>query len=233
MPKKIEIRLTDGQRVTAIVYGAGAKNRAGITLLLGHGAGANQTSEFMVGFAGGLARRGIDAVTFNFLYAEQGRSAPDRGDKLESCYRAAIDAVRNHRSLGSSPLLIGGKSLGGRIASQVAAAGIDDVAGLIFLGYPLHPPGNAEKLRSNHLSDIRCPMLFVQGSRDPFGTPDELRQVIESLKGNVARQGRAAIYEIEGGDHSFKVPKSSPVPQQQVYEDAQDEIVRWIKSKIR
>jgi uncharacterized protein len=226
MPKSFEVRLTDGQSVTALVYGAGSRNRAGVTLLLGHGAGASQTSEFMVRFATGLAERGIDVVTFNFLYTEQGRHAPDRNDKLEACYGAAIAAIENRKTLGAAPLVIGGKSLGGRIASQVAASR-PDVAGLIFLGYPLHPPGKPDRLRSEHLSQIRAPMLFVQGTRDPFGTPGELKPVIEPLK------SLAAIYAVEGGDHSLKVPKSSPVSQEQVYLAAQDEIVRWIGSQIR
>src|SRR5215216_4704172 len=126
MPKKFEVRLTDGQGVTALVYKAGSSNRAGVSLLLGHGAGGSQTSEFMVLFATGLAERGIDVVTFNFLYTEQGRRAPDRNDKLEACYRASIDAIKKHKTLGAGTLVIGGKSLGGRIASQVAASGIDD-----------------------------------------------------------------------------------------------------------
>jgi uncharacterized protein len=178
----------------------------------------------MVSFAEGLSARGIDTVTFNFLYTEQGRHAPDRNDKLEGCYRAAIATLQQHKSLGSNRLFIGGKSLGGRIASQVAASGIDDIAGLVFLGYPLHPPGKPARLRSEHLSLIRAPMLFIQGSRDPFGQPDELQPVIESL------EAPAHIHAIEGGDHSFKVPKSSPVSQEQVFEAAQDEIVRWFKS---
>jgi uncharacterized protein len=227
MANKLEIKLAGGQSVTALVYKASTKKRVGITLLLGHGAGANQTSGFMINFAGGLAARGIDAVTFNFLYAEQGRRAPDSNDKLEDCYRAAIAAIEKHKTLGASPLVIGGKSMGGRIASQVAASGLVDVAGLIFLGYPLHPPGKPDKLRRDHLSLIRAPMLFVQGSRDPFGTPDELRPIVKSLKAAVS------IYAVEGGDHSLTVPKSSPLSQEEVYKAAQDEIVRWVGSSIK
>jgi predicted alpha/beta-hydrolase family hydrolase len=224
MTRKIEIRSGDGESVSALVYAAKANKRAGITMLLAHGAGANQMSEFMVGFAEGLSARGIDAVTFNFLYTEQGRRAPDRNDKLEACYRAAISAIQKDKTLGSTPLVIGGKSLGGRIASQVAASGTGDVAGLVFLGYPLHPPGKPERLRSEHLSLIRAPMLFIQGSRDPFGTPDELRPIIKSLK------APAVIHAVEGGDHSLKVPKSSHQSQEEVYEAAQDTIVRWAGS---
>jgi uncharacterized protein len=123
-------------------------------------------------------------------------------------------------------LVIGGKSMGGRIASQVAAAGQEGIAGLVFLGYPLHPPGRPDKLRSKHLPDIRAPMLFVQGSRDAFGTPDELRAILGGL-------GVAADFcLVEDSDHSFKVPKRSAMPQDQVYEFVLSEIVRWIREKI-
>src|SRR5215813_13321538 len=114
----MKIKINDTESVTAIVYKASKKTRRGVTLLLGHGAGASQTSDFMVNFAEGLAARGIDVVTFNFLYTELGRRAPDQQEKLEACYLAAIQAVQ--KSLNANKLFIGGKSMGGRIASQVA-----------------------------------------------------------------------------------------------------------------
>jgi predicted alpha/beta-hydrolase family hydrolase len=221
MEDRLRIKINEQDSVTALLYYANRKTRAGITLLLGHGAGANQTSRFMLSFAEGLAARGIDVATFNFLYTEQGRRAPDRNDKLESCYRAAIAAVKVDGKLKSNRLTIGGKSMGGRIASQVAAGGVEGLAGLVFLGYPLHPPGKPEKLRSEHLPKIGKPMLFVQGARDPFGTPDELRPIIKKLK--------SRLYAVEGGDHSFTVAKSWPVSQEQIYEAAQNEIARWLR----
>lgn len=224
MPRRIEIITGDGESVSALGYAAKANKRAGVTMLLAHGAGANQMSGFMVSFAEGLSARGIDAVTFNFLYTEQGRRAPDRNEKLEACYRAAIATIRKDKALGSNHMIVGGKSLGGRIASQVAASGVNDVAGLVFLGYPLHPPGKPDRLRREHLSLIRAPMLFVQGSRDTFGTPGELLPIIESLG------APATVYEVEGGDHSFTVRKSSPISQEQVYAAAQDAIFRWVES---
>jgi predicted alpha/beta-hydrolase family hydrolase len=123
-------------------------------------------------------------------------------------------------------LAIGGKSMGGRIASQVAAAGLGDLAGLVFLGYPLHPPGRPDRLRAAHLSQVRAPMLFVQGSRDPFGKPDELRPIIKGLEPS------AELYVVEAGDHSFKVPKSLGVRQQDVYEAIQDRIETWLRAAI-
>jgi hypothetical protein len=128
--------------------------------------------------------------------------------------------------LKGNRLAIGGKSMGGRIASQVAAEGADksEIAALVFLGYPLHPPGKPEQLRDAHLQDIRAPMLFVQGSRDAFGSPDELRATIKRL------HLPAMLFVIEGGDHSLKVPKSLGVPQQQIYESTMDEIACWLGS---
>src|SRR4029077_18938511 len=146
------IEVAPNQEVTALVYTAGKPDLAGVTVILGHGAGADQNSDFMTRFATGLAVRGINVVTFNFLYTEQGRRVPDANKALEACFRAVIQAVRDKKICGT--LVIGGKSLGGRIASQVAAAGAPDVEGLVFLGYPLHPPGRADQLRVKNLPDI-------------------------------------------------------------------------------
>jgi uncharacterized protein len=224
--EQLTIEVNEKESVSALFYPAAKKIRAGLTALLGHGAGANQLSGFMRMFARGLAERGLDVITFNFVYMEQGRSVPDQRPKLESCFRAVIDAIAKHRKLKSNKLVIGGKSMGGRIASQVAAAREEaplalDVSGLVFLGYPLHPPGQHSKLRVEHLPQIQKPMLFVQGTRDALGTPEEIHPFIKDLR------PPAKIYAIEGGDHSFKAPKKMGLPQEEVYEAAMDEIVRW------
>src|SRR6516164_678745 len=140
MPEPLRIEISPHQSITAMVYPAAAKHSAGVTLILGHGAGAGQTSDFIVSYASALAARGIDMVTFNFLYREQGRRIPDPNDKLEACWWGVIEAVREQMKSCRDALAIGGKSMGGRIASQVAAGGVYDLAGLVFLGYPLHPP---------------------------------------------------------------------------------------------
>src|SRR2546423_843231 len=148
--EKLTVKANDKDTVTAFLYPAEKKNRAGLTILLGHGAGANQTSGFMRLFANDLVARGFDVMTFNFIYMEQGRSVPDQKAKLETCFRAVIEAAL--KKLKKNRLIVGGKSMGGRIASQVIAAeDIGEVAGLVFLGYPLHPPGNPAKLRVEHL----------------------------------------------------------------------------------
>ena len=224
--EQISVKVNDKESVSALLYPAAKKIRAGLTALLGHGAGASQLSGFMRMFARGLAERGLDVMTFNFVYMEQGRSIPDQKSKLESCFRAVIEAIAKHRKLKHNRLVIGGKSMGGRIASQVVAARADeplalDVSGLVFLGYPLHPPGNPAKLRVEHLEQIHKPMLFVQGTRDALGTPEEIQPFVKHLR------PPAKIYAIEGGDHSFKAPKKFALSQENVFEAAMDEIVRW------
>ena len=232
MPDEAEnltVAVNEKEAVSALLYPAAKKERAELTLLLGHGAGANQTSGFMRMFAKGLAARGLDVLTFNFIYMEQGRSVPDQKPKLEACFRAVVEAGRKHKKLKKNRLVLGGKSMGGRIASQVMAGDesksfADDVAGLVFLGYPLHPPGQSLKLRVEHLEHIKKPMLFVQGTRDALGTPDEIQPFIKSLK------PAARIYAIEGGDHSFKAPKKFGLSPDQIFNSAMDEIDRWART---
>ncbi len=218
----LRITVNDAESVTALLYPAAKRNRARVTLILGHGAGANQLSSFIRLFASGLAERGFDVVTFNFLYTEQGRKIPDPAPRLESCYRAVIDAAIKHKKLNGNRLVIGGKSMGGRIASQVAATHPENIDGLVFLGYPLHPPGRPDKMRSEHLPKIKAPMLFVQGSRDAFGTKEEITGVIRKLK------LQADLYAVEGGDHSLKVPKKTGLSQPEVYTNAMNAIAVWL-----
>src|SRR5215216_928530 len=232
MPDEAEtltVQVNDKEAVTALVYPADKKNHAGITVVLGHGAGANQASGFMRMFAKGLSSRGLDVMTFNFIYMEQGRSVPDQKPKLEACFRAVIENALKQKKLKKNRVVIGGKSMGGRIASQVMAgeekeAFADDVVGLVFLGYPLHPPGQPTKLRVEHLEHIKKPMLFVQGTRDALGAPDEIRPYVKNLR------PAARFHTIEGGDHSFKAPKKFGIPQEQIFETAMDEIDRWVRS---
>jgi uncharacterized protein len=227
MPSRSQIEINPAERVSALVYRPAPETRAGLALLLAHGAGGNQMSPFMVDYAKGVAARGIDVATFNFAYSEQKRKLPDRTDKLEACWRAVIAAARSGAlspEIARDRLAIGGKSMGGRIASHIAASDPEGIAGLVALGYPLHPPGKPEQLRAKHLPAIAVPMLIVQGERDPFGTPDELRPVLRTMK------AKTELYVVEGADHSFKVPKSAGVPQAQVHARVLDEIARWLRA---
>ena len=212
--------------VTGLHYRADGSASLNTTVILAHGAGASQLSPFIVAFATGLSQRGADVVTFNFAYMERGRRAPDPRARLEAAYQCAIDTTRKHVASAATRLVIGGKSMGGRIASQVVAASSDlGIAGLVLLGYPLHPPGRPERRRDAHLGSISAPMLFVQGSRDTFGTEDEMRLVVEACP-------RAHLHVVAGGDHSLKTRgKDAPAPAQ-VYGGVQDAIVEWLRTTI-
>jgi uncharacterized protein len=165
-------------------------------LVLGHGAGSGMRSPFMTGFAEAIGELGVATLRFDFPYMRAGRRAPDRAPVLLEAWREAFaDAV--DRADGR-PVFAGGKSMGGRIASMAAAEGMP-AAGLVFLGYPLHPPGRPDRIRDAHLDAVSVPMLFVQGTRDTFAQPDLLAAVL-------ARLGpRAQLVSVEGGDHSFRV----------------------------
>lgn len=167
-------------------------------LILAHGAGSDYRAKLLQAVAAGMASRGVATLRFNFPYKEADKKLPDPQPTLEACFRAVADTVASQ----ITPVFLGGKSLGGRIASHVAASGFD-AAGLIFLGYPLHPPGKPEKIRDAHLPDVRCPMLWLQGTRDSFATRD-------LLDATIAKLPNATLEPIEGGDHSFKVTGRDP-----------------------
>lgn len=210
-----------GERLTSFVYAP--VKPLGSTLLLGHGASTGQKDPFMVDFAHGLAERGVLVVTYEFPFMAHARRSPDHHDVLEACCRAAIVGAQQCRP--KNRLFIGGKSLGGRVASDVVAAGGDevaDLAGIVVLGYPLHPVGKPAASRGRNLRDLQVPMLVVQGTRDVFGTPDELRRVVGTLPRG------SEIHLVDGGDHSFAVSRRSPQTQREVNGGIQDEIARWI-----
>ena len=167
---------------------------ASAVLALAPGAGAPLNSPFLEGFATAARDLGLAVLRCNFPYQERLPRLPDALPTLLATWHAA-SAVARERS-GDRAVAVGGKSLGGRIASMAVAAGMPADA-LVFLGYPLHPPGDVTKIRDAHLDAIRVPMLFLQGTRDPFARPDLLRAVIDRLG------DRATLVEIPGGDHSF------------------------------
>lgn len=203
----------------------GAGPRTGrATLILAHGAGAGQAHPFMVGYARALSAGGLDVVTFNFGYMEQKRRVPDPAPVLEARYREVIDLVLREVPSAAKALFIGGKSMGGRMATHVAAAdhalpSFASIRGLVLLGYPLHPPGRPDKRRDAHLPRLGRPALFVQGSRDTFGTPDELRPVLDTIT------PAPTLHVVEGGDHSFKVRGRTDVDA-----EVQSVILEWIST---
>lgn len=160
-----------------------------MTVVLAHGAGSPAQSPFLTRMARGLALQGLRVVRFNFPYMEARRKVPDREPALLSHWRQVIASLGDPKRL-----IIGGKSMGGRMASLVADE--TGVSGLVCLGYPFHPPGKPDRLRTAHLLNLRTAALFVQGTRDPFGTRDDVAgyDLSDSIR----------MFWIEGGDHSFK-----------------------------
>ena len=223
-PEPFAIELDAGQSVTALHYAA-AQPASGTALIVAHGAGAGQNSPFIVDFSRALAARGFDIVTFNFAYMEQRRRLPDRAPALEACYAKVIREAQRRLTVSASALFIGGKSMGGRIATQVAAADAElPIAGVVLLGYPLHPPGQPQKRRDAHLPSVGRPMLVIQGSRDAFGTPDELRPAFETLT------PPASLHVIEGADHSFKVSGTNAPRRAAVDEDVRGTAAAWMQA---
>ena len=167
------------------------------TIVVAHGAGAGMDHPFIAGFSRACFDEGLATMRFNFPYIEAGRRSPDTEAVLRDAWRAAFEAAEARRM--GEPVWASGKSLGGRIASMCAADGEIHPAGLVFLGYPLHPTGKPERIRDEHLDRIGVPMLFLQGTSDPFASSDLLRRVVKRLR------DRATLVPFEGAGHSFEV----------------------------
>lgn len=169
-------------------------------LVLAHGAGAGMRHPFLEAMARALAERGIASFRYEFLYMERRAGRPDSPAVAEARVRAAV--LEAARAVPGLPLFAGGKSFGGRMTSQAQAREpLPGVRGLVFLGFPLHPPGRPGTRRAEHLDAVQVPMLFLQGTRDEFAGLDLLRPVVRRLG------ARATLHLVEGGDHSFKVLK--------------------------
>jgi predicted alpha/beta-hydrolase family hydrolase len=191
--------------------------RDATALVLAHGAGTGMDHPSLVRVQDGLAARGTTVVTFDFPYRARGRGAPDRMPVLAAAFDAVLDAVR-----GDVPdrLFLGGRSMGGRVASHVVAGG-RAVDGLVFLAFPLHPPGKPGTSRAAHLSTIRVPMLFVQGTRDTFARPDLLATVLATLPS-------ATLHPIAEADHGFHVPKRTGRTDDEILDEVIATVAGWI-----
>ncbi len=183
----------------------GPKRGADRAVLLAHGAGADMNSVALKLVADTLADAGIPSLRFDFPYRSAGRRAPDRPPVLLAAVRGAAAELAKRAKVPPDRLVLGGRSMGGRIASMVAADPDDPIPalGLALLSYPLHPPGNPEKLRVDHFERLTMPVLFASGTRDAFGTPAELKRHAKKVKGPVT------FCWVETGDHSVKPLKSS------------------------
>jgi len=189
-------------------------------LVMGHGAGADMNHPFMVTLARKLADECVATLRYNFPYTEQGRKRPDHARRLIATVRAAVSTAASVSP--GLPLIAGGKSMGGRMTSLAAAqAPLPGVRGLAFFGFPLHAPGKPSTDRANHLDGIDLPMLFAQGTRDRLaGLPD-----IESVLAGLG--GRATLYVVEGGDHSFKVLKRLGKTEDEIHASLAEAVGRW------
>ena len=208
-----------------IVYATLSNPGIGQTcLIIAHGAGGPMYSPFITYFHKGLAEKGYLTVKFNFPYMEARRKIPDKKEVLEASYKQVVDEVKASR-YRPLRIFVGGKSMGGRIASQVVASGLD-VEGLFFLGYPLHRPGQTEMLRDEHLYRIKSPMLFVSGTKDTFAKK-------ELLEGIVTKLGdKAEIHWIEGGDHSFNTHEGKDALVKS-YGEALGTLDNWLRAHSR
>ena len=206
-------------RSTTVTHYPAEKPRK-ILFVLAHGAGAGQKHPFMVATAKGLSARGIDVVTFDFPYMHAKRGAPDKAPVLEQCFSTVIDASRHIEGLSRHRLVIGGKSMGGRMATHLGAQELPDLKGIIVLGYPLHPPGQPEKLRVAHLPSISVPVLIVQGEKDAFGSPSELEPHLKDMKAAVT------LHPVGGADHSLTVRSKRGA---EVFDGILTTISDWLK----
>jgi uncharacterized protein len=224
----------ESSAIGAALYAAEGSSRIDALLVLAHGAGAGPFSPFMVAYATALAARGLDVVTFNFGYKARGRTMPDRAPVLEEDFRKAIAGALAHRHLRGARLFIGGKSMGGRIATHLAArteqwpADLPRLSGVVALGYPLAPPGGKRTGdRVTHLQRLAVPTLIVQGTRDAFGGPDEVSRAV----GADGATPPIEVVSVAGGDHSFAVLKSSGRDQDAVHDEVQDTIASWARAR--
>ncbi len=187
--------------------------------VVAHGAGAGMRHPFMERVAVALAGKGIATFRYQFPYMEQGKRRPDPPAVATETVRAAVDAARD--AAPGLRLIAGGKSFGGRMTSTAQAEEpLPGVRGLAFLGFPLHPPGRPGTGRATHLEQVRIPMLFLQGTRDTFVGLDLLTPLCDGL-------AQATLHVVEGGDHSFKVPKRSGRTEEDVMEELAGTIADW------
>ena len=194
--------------------------------VVAHGAGAGMSHPFMERISQALATLGIATFRYNFPYMEARRGSPDRAPVLLETVRAAVGAAAE--ALPGVPLLAGGKSMGGRMTSQAQAESpLPGVQSLVFLGFPLHPPGRPATERADHLAQVQTPMLFLQGTRDDFAELELIRGVTSSLG------QRATLHLIDDADHGFHVPKRTGRTDAEVIEELAEQVSQWGRKTMR
>lgn len=223
--KKIQIPVGPDETVSAVMGGPENAVSRGLTgLIFAHGAGNDMHHPLIVFASESLADNGFVTLRFNFPYTEKGRKAPDSQQKLVNTWLNVHDYFKNKSGYSLSRIIPVGKSMGGRVASQMVADGLMGVDSLIFLGYPLHAPGKKDQLRDAHLYKIKIPMLFFAGTRDTLCDLEKLNGVLAKLN------CKWELEIIQGGDHSFKLPKSANRSETDVYRQIFDKSIKWLSS---
>jgi predicted alpha/beta-hydrolase family hydrolase len=217
-PQPLTITVNDEQRISGLLQ---LPREARACYVLAHGAGAGMTHPFMMAIANGLAERGIATLRYQFPYMEQGSKRPDAPKLAHAAVRAAV--LEASRQVPELALFAGGKSFGGRMTSQAQASSpLPGVRGLVFLGFPLHPPGRPSDERGKHLSDVQIPMMFLQGTRDEFASLQLLEALCERLG------ARATLKLLQDADHSFHVPARTGRKDSEVRVELLDALADWI-----
>lgn len=218
-PQTVSISVDETQRVSGLLQ---LPRRAQSCYVLAHGAGAGMTHPFMAAVADGLGERGIAILRYQFAYMERRSKRPDAPQLAQATVRAAV--IEAARLVPGLALFAGGKSFGGRMTSQAqATTALPGVRGLVFLGFPLHPPGRPSDERGKHLFKVQVPMLFLQGTRDQFADLQLLQALVERLG------GRAALKLFAGADHSFHVPARTGRKDAEVRFEMLDALAMWIE----
>ena len=208
-----------GDEKTTAICEAGHGGTTDTLFVCAHGAGGHMQDSRMQSLAQALRARGIAVVRFNFLYREQGARRPDPMPRLKTCMTAVIEHART--AIRPATLVIGGRSMGGRTASMLAADGTA-CDGLLLFAYPLHPAGKPDKLRDAHLGEIRVPVLSLNGTRDTLCERELMDAVVAPLG------SRWQMHWLGGADHSFHVLKSSGRSDPEVLNEAADAVERWM-----
>ena len=220
-PTSIEIM--GKENVSAVLSGPDQlsdSNKTGV--IIAHGAANDMNNSLIVAVADSLAAAGYTTLRFNFPYKEKGKKSPDTEPTLIRTWQGAVTHLLNNERFPVDRVVAAGKSMGGRIASQMVAADQMAVEALIFLGYPLHAPGRTDKLRDSHLYEIKKRMLFFAGTRDPLCNMEKLREVLHRLP------GQCDLEIVKGGDHSFKLPKSSSRSAESVHRQIVEKCLQWL-----
>ena len=221
-PQPVSITVEGAGRVSGLLQAPAA---ARACYVLAHGAGAGMTHPFLAATANGLAERRIATLRYQFPYMEHGSKRPDTPKLAQAAVHAAV--MEASRLVPELALLAGGKSFGGRMSSQAQAASpLPGVRGLVFLGFPLHPPGRPSEERGKHLLEVKIPMLFMQGTRDEFANSQLLQRLIEQLG------ARATLKLFQDGDHSFHVPARTGRSDSQVRAEMLDALAAWVETLL-